>query len=319
MTAKKIDIEAAAEFLLAHDNYTILSHANPDGDTAGCGYALCRALRKIGKKANVLCADSFSRRFSFMWENLPEQDFTEETVISVDVADSKLLGANREIYEGKIKLAIDHHISHVDFAESLCLEPYAAACGQTIFKIIKAMEIPMDKDIAACLYTAIATDSGCFKFSSVTPETHMIAAELLAYDFGFSELNYILFDLKTKERIALEENIYSNMKFYLDGQCAIIILPRAVLDTVDSEDSNGISAIPRQIEGVEVGVVLKEKKDGSWKASLRANSRADVQKICSVFGGGGHKKAAGCTFTDCTPEQAIEKLVPVIREALEVK
>ena len=168
MTAKKIDIEAAAEFLSAHDNYTILCHASPDGDTTGCGYGLCKALRKIGKKANICCADDFSPRFSFMWENTENENFAEETVISVDVADSRLLGANREKYEGKVKLAIDHHVSHVDFAESLCLEPYAAACGQTIFKIIKAMEIPMDKDIAACLYTAIVTDSGCFKFSSVT-------------------------------------------------------------------------------------------------------------------------------------------------------
>ena len=319
MTAKKIDIEAAAEFLSAHDNYTILCHASPDGDTTGCGYGLCKALRKIGKKANVCCADEFSPRFSFMWENTENENFAEETVISVDVADSRLLGANREKYEGKVKLAIDHHVSHVDFAESLCLEPYAAACGQTIFKIIKAMEIPMDKDIAACLYTAIATDSGCFKFSSVTSETHLIAAELLAYDFGFSELNYILFDLKTKERIALEEHIYKNMKIYLDGQCAVVVLPFSVIKDVDGEEVGAVCAIPRQIEGVEVGVVLKEKKDGSWKASMRANSRADVQKICGVFGGGGHKKAAGCTFTDCTPEQAIEKIIPVIREALEVK
>lgn len=319
MTAKKIDIEAAAEFLSAHDNYTILCHASPDGDTTGCGYGLCKALRKIGKKANVCCADEFSPRFSFMRENTENENFAEETVISVDVADSRLLGANREKYEGKVKLAIDHHVSHVDFAESLCLEPYAAACGQTIFKIIKAMEIPMDKDIAACLYTAIATDSGCFKFSSVTSETHLIAAELLAYDFGFSELNYILFDLKTKERIALEEHVYKNMKIYLDGQCAVVVLPFSVIKDVDGEEVGAVCAIPRQIEGVEVGVVLKEKKDGSWKASMRANSRADVQKICGVFGGGGHKKAAGCTFTDCTPEQAIEKIIPVIREALEVK
>lgn len=319
MTAKKIDIQAAAEFLSAHDNYTILCHASPDGDTTGCGYGLCKALRKIGKKANVCCADDFSPRFSFMWENTENENFAEETVISVDVADSRLLGANREKYEGKVKLAIDHHVSHVDFAESLCLEPYAAACGQTIFKIIKAMEIPMDKDIAACLYTAIVTDSGCFKFSSVTSETHLIAAELLAYDFGFSELNYILFDLKTKERIALEEHIYKNMKIHLDGQCAVVVLPFSLIEDVDGEEVGAVCAIPRQIEGVEVGVVLKEKKDGSWKASMRANSRADVQKICGVFGGGGHKKAAGCTFTDCTPEQAIERIIPVIREALEVK
>ncbi len=319
MTAKRIDIQAAADFLLSHDNFTILCHASPDGDTTGCGYGLCKALRKAGKRANVCCADEFSPRFAFMKENTEDEVFEEETVISVDVADARLLGANCEKYQGKIRLAIDHHVSHVDFAESLCLEPDAAACGQTVYKIIKAMEVPVDKDIAACLYTAIATDSGCFKFSSVTPETHMIAAELIGFGFDFAELNYLFFDLKTKERIALEEEVYRGMKFYLDGQCAVVVLPLSIIENVDGEEVGAVCAIPRQIEGVEVGVVLKEKKGGAWKASLRANSKADVQKICSAFGGGGHKKAAGCTFENCTPEEAIEKLIPVIEKALEVK
>lgn len=319
MTAKRIDIEKAAEFLSAHDGYTILCHASPDGDTTGCGYGLCKALRKIGKKANVCCADEFSPRFSFMRENTAIEDFAEETVVSVDVADIRLLGDNREKYEGKIKLAIDHHVSHVDFAESLCLEPDAAACGQTVYKIIKTMGIPMDKDIAACLYTAIVTDSGCFKFSSVTPETHMIAAELIGFGFDFAALNYAFFDLKTKERIELEEQVYKNMKFYLNGQCAVVVLPLSVIEGVDGEEVGAVCAIPRQVEGVEVGVVLKEKEEGSWKASLRANSIADVQKICGHFGGGGHTKAAGCSFKNSTAEEIIEKLIPVIEQALEVK
>ncbi len=315
MTSNRINIEKAAEILRSHDNYTILSHANPDGDTAGCAYALCRALHKLGKKARVLCADKFSDRFSFMWKDLDCGEFAEETVVSVDVADARLLGKLEESYKDKVLLAVDHHISHVDFAESLCVEPYAAACAQTIYKIIKALNAALDKDIAACLYTAIATDSGCFKFSSVTPETHRIAAELLEFDFGFAQLNYVLFDLKTKERIALEESIYRNMRYYLDGKCAIVVLTREMLESVDQEDSNGISAIPRQVEGVEVGVVLKEKKDG-WKASLRSNSTVDVQLICGEFGGGGHEKAAGCSFKNCTPDEAIEQLIPVIEKAL---
>lgn len=315
MTSNRINIEKAAEILLSRDNYTILTHANPDGDTAGCGYALCRALRKIGKKANVICGDLFSERFSFMWENVAPMEFEEETVVSVDVADAKLLGSLEEKYKNKVLLAIDHHISHVDFAESLCVEPDAAACAQTIYKIIKAMDIALDKDIAACLYTAIATDSGCFKFSSVSPETHIIAAELLKFDFGFSELNYVLFDLKTRGRIALEETIYRNMKYYLDGKCAVIILTDKLLKSVDQEDRNGIAAIPRQVEGVEVGIVIKETEKG-WKASLRSNSTADVQKICGLFGGGGHEKAAGCSFFDCTAEEVTEKLVNAVKDAL---
>lgn len=316
MSAKKINISEAAEMLLTHDNYTILTHSSPDGDTLGCGFGLCRALRKIGKNANVICGDEISPHFSFMYEGLEELAFQEETVISVDIADCRLLGGLEDLYKEKVLLSIDHHISHVDFAEYLCLEADAAACCQTVYKIIKAMGAELDKDIAACLYTGIATDSGCFKFSSVSPETHRIAADLLEFDFGFADINYRLFDLKSRELIELEERIYREMKYYLGGKCAVITLEKDILDSVDSEDANQINGIPRQIEGVEVGIVMKEKKKGVWKASLRANNTVDVQKICAVFGGGGHKNAAGCTFTDMTTDEALDKLILEIEKAL---
>ncbi len=315
MISEKTTVEQAAKLLLSRDCFTILSHANPDGDTTGCAHGLCRALRKVGKKARVRCGEAFSQRFSFMWDGLEEQSFEEETVIAVDVADAKLLGALEEEYRGKILLSVDHHVSHVDFSDLLLNEPEAAACAQTVFNILCAMEIPLDKGIAACLYTAIATDTGCFKFSSVSPETHRIAARLLEFDFGFADLNYILFDRKTRARISLEETIFREMEFYCGGKCALIALPKALLDSVDIEDANGISVIPRQVEGVEIGVVLKEKKDG-WKASLRSNSGIDVQKICAVFGGGGHVRAAGCSFTGCSAAEAKAKLLTEIEKAL---
>lgn len=314
MTSKNISIREAADFFRAHDHYTILCHANPDGDTAGCGYGLLRALQRLGKKARVRCADPISERFSFMWEGIDTSDFEEETVVSVDVADSRLLGAFEREYEGKIVLAIDHHVSHVDFSELLLNEPDASACAETICRIVQALGVPTDKGIAACLYTGIATDSGCFRYPSVTPETHRIAADLLAYDFGFAELNYILFERKTRERIRLEETIYREMEFYFEGRCAVILLGKSLLDSVDPEDVNGISAIPRQVEGVEIGVVIKQKGDG-WKASLRSNT-VDVQKICTAFGGGGHIRAAGCSFAESDPEKVRARLLAEIEKAL---
>lgn len=312
-----VTIREAADFLKAHDNFLILSHANPDGDTLGCAFALCSALQKLGKKAKNICADEISSRFGFMKDAVIGQDFEPETIISVDVADKRLLGDLEAVYGDKVALAVDHHVSHVDFAERKLVEADASACGQTIYKLILEMGAELDDKIAACIYTAIATDSGCFKYSSVSPETHIIAAELLKFDFGFDKLNYIFFDMKTKERISLEETIYRSLEYYFDGKCALVVLTRELLDSVDDEDGNGISAIPRQIEGVEVGVVLKEKKDG-WKASLRSNSSADVQKICTVFGGGGHTKAAGCSFKNMTAEEAKKELLGVIEKELRI-
>lgn len=315
MNTELIAISEAAEFLKAHDNYLILSHANPDGDTLGCAFSLCGALQRMGKKAKNICADPISSRFDFMKEAIIEQDFEPETIISVDVADKRLLGDFEAVYGDKVALAVDHHVSHVGFAERLVLEPDAAACCQTVYKLIKELGVTMDEKLAACIYTGIATDSGCFKYASVSPETHIIAAELLQYNFGFDRINYIFFDMKTKERVALEETIFRSLEYYCEGKCAIVVLPKAVLDSVDTEDGNGIASIPRQIEGVEVGVVIKEKKDG-WKASIRTNAYADAQKICKEFGGGGHEKAAGCSFKNMTPEEIKEKLIPVIEMEL---
>ncbi|MBP3857964.1 MAG: bifunctional oligoribonuclease/PAP phosphatase NrnA [Ruminiclostridium sp.] len=319
MTSERIGFRETADFLRQHDNYVILSHANPDGDTLGCAFALCRTLQKLGKKAKNICADEISHRYDFMKEAVEVQEFDPEVYISVDVADRKLLGDFDKLYGDKIELAIDHHVSHVGFAKMLLLEPHAAAAAQTVYKLIFELggSALLDEKTAACLYTGISTDSGCFKYSCATPETHRIAAELLEYGFDHAHIDYVFFDLKTKARIALEEQIYRDIEYYCGGKCALVSLTREQLETVDSEDSNGLSAIPRQIEGVEVGVVIKQRRNGSWKASLRSNSEVDVQKICAVFGGGGHVKAAGCSFYNTSLESAKKQLVAEIGKALE--
>lgn len=318
MKSEKLTVSEAAAFLREHDNFIILSHANPDGDTLGCAFALCRTLQKLGKKAKNICADEISDRYDFMKKAVEVQEFEPETYISVDVADRKLLGDLDKLYGDKIEFALDHHVSHVDFAKRLFIEPHAAAAAQPLYKLILELggrEI-LDAQTAACLYTAISTDSGCFKYSCATAETHRIAADLLEYDFDHSRIDYVFFDLKTKSRIALEETIYRDIEYYCDGKCALVSLTKEQLDSVDSEDANGLSAIPRMIEGVEVGVVIKQRKNGSWKASLRSNSTADVQKICAKFGGGGHEKAAGCSFSGVSLEDAKKQLVEEIGKAL---
>ncbi|MBD5113660.1 MAG: bifunctional oligoribonuclease/PAP phosphatase NrnA [Ruminococcaceae bacterium] len=293
--ATNITLEQAAEFLLNNDNFLILSHANPDGDTEGCAYALCGALQRIGKKARTACADPLSERFSYMKEAVEEQAFEEKTIVSVDVADKSLLGDLEEKYGDKICLAIDHHVSHRPFAERIFVDDTAAAACEIIFDLVKLLgENTLDEKTAKCLYTGIATDTGCFKFGNTTGVTHEKAGKLMEYGFDAPSLNYLLFDMKTKERIKLERYVFENIEFFAEDKGAIIALSKEILDSVDVEDVNGISALPRQIQGVEVGIVLKQKKD-SWKASLRSNN-VNVQEICGLFGGGGHLRAAGCSF-----------------------
>lgn len=313
--ATNITLEQAAEFLLNNDNFLILSHASPDGDTEGCAYGLCGALQRIGKKAKTACSDPLSERFSYLKEAVTEQDFEEKIIVSVDVADKSLLGDLEEVYGGKVDLAIDHHVSHRPFAERIFVDDTAAAACEVIFDLVKLLgENTLDEQTAKCLYTGIATDTGCFKFGNTTGTTHEKAGKLMEYGFDAAALNYLLFDMKTKERIELERYVFENIEFFAEDKGAIIALSKELLDSVDVEDVNGISALPRQIQGVEVGIVLKQKKD-SWKASLRSN-KVNVQEICGLFGGGGHLRAAGCSFYTDDVDEVKRKIKEAVTEAV---
>ncbi len=313
--ATNITLEQAAEFLKANDDFLILSHANPDGDTFGCSHGLCGALQRIGKRAKIECADPLADRLSFLREAIVQQDFEPKTIVSVDIADKSLLGKLEEKYGDKVDLAIDHHVSHVPFAKRIFVDDEAAAACEIIYDLVVLLGAKLDPVLARCIYTGIATDTGCFKFGNTTPVTHLKAAKLMECGFDCGAVNYRLFDMKSKARIALEQKVIEGMEFFAGGKGAVVALSKSLLDSVDSEDINGISAIPRQIEGVEVGIVLKEKED-SWKASMRSNS-VNVQALCGLFGGGGHVRAAGCSFKNQTLEEIKEKIISAVTKAIE--
>lgn len=312
--ATNVTLKEAAQFLLSHDDFVIISHANPDGDTFGCSYGLCSALQKAGKRAKIVCADPLPANFFHLKEAVAEQEFEEKTVVSVDIADTVLMGKLESVYGDKVDLAIDHHLSHIPFAKKRYVDDEAAACCEIIYDLIKLLGVEIDAAMAQCVYTGIATDTGCFKFSNTTRLTHEKAGELMEYGFDCAALNYRLFDMKSRARIRLEQYALEHLDFFAEGKGAIVALNKQLLDTVDSEDVNGISSLPRTIEGVEVGVVLKEKED-CWKASMRS-LKINVQEICGRFGGGGHLNAAGCSFKNMNIEEIIEKVKAAIEEAL---
>jgi len=300
--SQTIDTERAAEFFRENDRFAIIPHASADGDTLGSAYALCRALLKLGKNVKVTTPEPPSVRFDYLKAGMPCPEFSEEFYISVDVADSALLGDLEKPLDGRIDLCIDHHISNTGYAKSLLLDGAAAATCEIIFGLIKRLEEIsgidiMDADIAACVYTGVSTDTGCFRFSNTTSRTHIIAAKLIDYGFDCAGLNYLLFEMRTKERIKLEKQALDSIEFRLDGKCAMIALTKAMLAEADDEDVNAISSLSRQVGGVELGVTLKERETDVWKISLRSNNYIDSSLICRKFGGGGHKRAAGCRIT----------------------
>ena len=194
----KISIEKCVQSLKEHDNILILTHAHPDGDTLGAGFALCRALLKLGKKARVICADEIPSKFDSVFESFEMPEFEEDYVVAVDVGTPNLLGDLCDKYGSRVDLCIDHHKSNTEYAKELLLDDAAAAC-ETIFEIIKMLGVEIDKAIADCLFTGITTDTGCFRYASTTARTFAIAAELVSLGADNGTINRVMFETKTKQ------------------------------------------------------------------------------------------------------------------------
>ena len=284
--------------LKSKNNIEILTHASPDGDTLGCGFALCLALQQLGKNARVI-TDSMPKKFEYLKNGVKEQNFQREFVVSTDIAALSLLGANAEEYKDIIDLCIDHHGSNNIEINNKYVDSTAAAACEIIYSLICEMDVTVTKDIANCLYTGIATDTGCFRFSNTTAKTHAIAAALMNAGCDFALINKNMFDTKSKERMALEHDLYDTMEYFAQGRGAIICVTLEMLEklNITSDDTEGIEAIPRMIEGVLMGITVKQKDENSYKVSVRTNDGINASDFCKKFGGGGHMAAAGCKIT----------------------
>lgn len=315
-----ITLESAAKTLLSKDKILILTHRSPDGDTIGSGYALAMALRKLGKSVKVDCTDPFPEKYSYFTDKLEKLEFDEEFVVSVDIADTKLLGEKLSDYADKIDICIDHHGSNTKYAKEYYVEASAAAAAQVIAKLIRLMNVDFDKDIANAIYTGITTDTGCFRYTNVTAETHRIAADMIDCGAESGMINRLMFETKSRSRLEIERRVMDSIQFYLDGRCAIAYATIDMMKESGAVDSDmeGVSSLPRQIEGVMAGITLREKNNGKFKVSVRTTDELDASAICANFGGGGHKAAAGCMITG-TLNEAIEQIIEVVRQALEGK
>ena len=290
--SNRISISECADLLKQMDDILILTHKSPDGDTIGSAYGLLGIFHLLGKKAKVICTDNIPNKYNYFTEKILSDDISPKFIVSVDIADTTLLGESLEAYADKIDLAIDHHISHRDFAKNIFLDAKSAANTENIFMLAKELSLKIDKDIANALYTGISTDTGCFKYQNVTSKTHIIAGELVDMGIDNANINKIMFDTKTKERLCLELMAMSSIEYYFDNKCSVITVTNADIEKsgANEEDFGGISALPRMIEGVEVGVTIKEKADG-YKLSLRSNNYVNVSEICQKLGGGGDRRA----------------------------
>ena len=288
-----------AAWLLEHDNYCILTHRRPDGDTLGSAAALCRMLRKKGKTAHILSNPEISDRFKWLHEGLTKEEAEDtDTLVTVDVAAPRMLPQCFEKYLGRIALRIDHHGASTSYAENELVDPASAACGELICDLLAALDHgQMEPELADAIYVAISTDTGCFRFANTTGRTFLCAAACASAGARVYELNQALFETNTLGRLKMQAWIVTHMNVFAGGRMAVVAIPRSVEQHigVTEDDMDNISSFPRTVAGVEMAATLRETAEGEVKLSVRAVPGRDATVVAGAFGGGGHKGAAGAS------------------------
>ena len=288
-----------ADYLLTHDNYTILSHRRPDGDTIGSSAALCLGLRSLGKTAHVLYNEEVSDRFRWLHEGLTKPEVEEgDLIVSTDVASPGMLPKAFAHLLGKIALRIDHHSAATSFTDCELVDGGSASCAELVWDVLELAGVQMDSRLAEAVYVGVSTDTGCFRFSNTNAHTFAVAAKCAQGGARIYDLNQELFETNTLGRLRMQAWIVDHMQMLGDGELALVAIPKAVEEQlgVTEDDMDNISSFPRTVAGVCMAATLRQSKEGDTKISVRAVPGYDATKVTVKFGGGGHKGAAGAAI-----------------------
>ena len=308
---KNLTRSETAQILLAHDHYAIVTHRRPDGDTLGSSALLCMGLRQLGKEAHILENPEITPKYAHLHQGLckPKAD-TGDFVFSVDVASDKMLP---DCFKALCyDLRIDHHGSATSFTPVELVEPGAAACGEIVYWVLTEMGAELDIPMANALYTAVSTDTGCFRYPNTREHSYLVAAACASVSNHIFAINQKLFDTNTLGRLRSQGWMVENAKFLQDGKVCICAIPAQVEKDlgVTEDDMENISGFPRSIEGVCLAATLRQR-DGIVKVSVRAVPGWDAAAVCEKFGGGGHKGAAGASIY-ATLDEAVKQVINAI-------
>lgn len=299
------------------DCAAIICHISPDGDTIGSAIALKFLLESRNISIGLFCDDKLPARLSFIKgieQFNKESSKSYDMTIAIDCSDLGRLGKCIDLYERGIhKVNIDHHISNESYADINIIDSDASATGEIIYSMIEKAGIIPDINTANSMYTAIATDTGNFSYSNTTSNTLSIASKLVGLGIDIDNLTRNLFRSRTKTQTMMLAKCLNTLEFYNNDKVAVISVNRDLLNQLNAKDSDiqGIINYALEIRDVEVALLFKEADDSKTKVGFRSKYNLDVSKLASIFGGGGHKKAAGCLIQD-----SIEMAKKIILEHL---
>ncbi|HYH02523.1 MAG TPA: bifunctional oligoribonuclease/PAP phosphatase NrnA [Bacillota bacterium] len=302
----KNQIQKFFDLIQAHNRFLIGCHVHPDGDAIGSLLAVGLYLKNIGKQVEMVCSEGVPTVYRFLEgssliKTSIESDYQPEVLICVDCAEKDRTALPREVWEisGLIVVNLDHHITNTGFGDLSIIDSQAAATGELIFRILQQGGT-LNAPIATALYTAIATDTGFFRYDSTSAYTLETVSGLVKdYQVKPAKIAEQVHEQKSYNSIRLLGEILSNLQLGLGGKVAWIVLDQTLLNKypVENEETESYVNYARSIEGVEIGILFKELKPNDFKISWRSTEAVDVSKLAGYFGGGGHARAAGCSIT----------------------
>ena len=314
-------ISDAVAFLRVHSDFLLIAHVAPDGDAIGSCLALKQLLEQMGKRARVICDDPVPHLYAFLPganKVLPKDAMTDaEAFVAVDCADVGRTGGQWSRVGTKPSLCIDHHITNPGFADVNYIED-CAATGELITLLYDAFGQPINPEVGACLYTAIATDTGNFAYSSVTPRTFRLMGKVMESGFDLPECNRLLYRNERLQKLKMTARTVDNAKLYRDGQIIVGVISKAETEAIGAlkADAEGIIDSLRDVETVVAACFLREEGEDEVKVSLRSKARVDCAALARAMGGGGHIRAAGATLYTSL-EQAEEQVTAALLAAFD--
>lgn len=319
-------LAAAAAFIEQHDDFLVVSHIQPDGDAASSTYATGWILSQLGKSFTMINEGAMPSKFSFLEGSKQIIDYSEQapsrfyqTIISVDCADFSRMGRISTLFDEQPQLLnIDHHPTNDQFGTCHLIKHDAAATVQILYDLAIHLKLKPDIAFGECIYTGLLTDTGGFRYSNTTSVVMKIGAAMLELGVEGSEIAEHVLERMTYAQIVLLQKALSTLSFAYNRKLAWLAVSLADLELTgaSSDDLDGLVNYPRNVEGVEVGMLIKEKSDGVIKVSLRSSGQVDVAAIAQSLGGGGHVRASGCTIHG-TLDEAIARMVQEVGDKLQ--
>jgi phosphoesterase RecJ-like protein len=303
--------------LRTSDDFFLATHKDPEGDALGSSLALHLALRSMGKKSVVFNRDLVPALYRYLPQYELVSDVIPESVNNLVLMDcNSLQRAGLEECNIGFSVVIDHHRTQNNFGDVRWIEPDAPATGLMVFYVIKELGVEISKDMAVNLYSAIGIDTGIFRYSNTTAECLSVASELVTKGADPGIIADRLYNTYSRGRFLLLEKSLENLEIF-DTIAVFAISEDMYRDTgTSSEDTESFVNFPLKIEDIKISVLLRQIDEGQWKVSLRSKGDIDIASVAVLFGGGGHRNAAGCIISAGIADakrlilEKIRKIVP---------